>query len=244
MLLIDGFCVGFKDRDYIRGYLLMAFVVFKDRDYIRWHKGLGYFWAHYTDTWSRSGYTHVNHVMGTHLYPPPPAHPRWSSLPTTTCCLPGAVSDHQLTTDHWVCRASQLTVPALVPIIAPSPWSTPTKTTSHDTPWLSQPSIISILCKNLRGFRASVNPTFEGGILDFIGRIPDVMDNFNMAYRKVHWQNPKLKSLNSILLQVIHHGEKSIPSCHKYNKPIKDLLLNRHVHTASIQYLLTAWRRT
>ena len=40
---------------------------------------------------------------------------------------------------------------------------------------------------NLRGFRASVNRRFEGGIPDFMNGIPEV-----------HWRNPKLKSLNSM----------------------------------------------
>ena len=33
---------------------------------------------------------------------------------------------------------------------------------------------------NLRGFRASMNPRFEVGILDFMERIPDYMENFNL----------------------------------------------------------------
>ena len=32
---------------------------------------------------------------------------------------------------------------------------------------------------NLRGFRASMNPRFEGRISDFMNGIPDFMDNFN-----------------------------------------------------------------
>ena len=32
---------------------------------------------------------------------------------------------------------------------------------------------------NLRGFRASMNPRFEGGIPDLMDGIPDFMDNFN-----------------------------------------------------------------
>ena len=35
---------------------------------------------------------------------------------------------------------------------------------------------------NLRGFRASVNPRFEGGIVDFMDGIPDFMDTFNTFY--------------------------------------------------------------
>ena len=54
---------------------------------------------------------------------------------------------------------------------------------------------------NLRGFHASVNPRFKGGILDFMAGIPDFMEfsiNFNVVLKKVHWRNLKLKSLNSI----------------------------------------------
>ena len=32
---------------------------------------------------------------------------------------------------------------------------------------------------DLRGFRASVNPRFQGGIQDFMDGIQDFMDNFN-----------------------------------------------------------------
>ena len=32
---------------------------------------------------------------------------------------------------------------------------------------------------NLRGFRASMNPRFQGGIPDFMDGLPDFMDNFN-----------------------------------------------------------------
>ena len=44
---------------------------------------------------------------------------------------------------------------------------------------------------NLRGFRASVNPRFEAGILNF-------SIHFNVVHRKVDWRNPKMKSLNSM----------------------------------------------
>ena len=42
--------------------------------------------------------------------------------------------------------------------------------------------------------KASVNPRFNGGILDFM----ENFSKFNMVHRNVHWQNPKLKSLNSM----------------------------------------------
>ena len=41
------------------------------------------------------------------------------------------------------------------------------------------PLLIDNRLRILRGFRASVNHTFEGRILDFIDGIPDFMDNFN-----------------------------------------------------------------
>ena len=34
---------------------------------------------------------------------------------------------------------------------------------------------------NLEGFCASMNPRFEGGILDFMDGIPDFMKNFNTS---------------------------------------------------------------
>ena len=43
-----------------------------------------------------------------------------------------------------------------------------------------RPSVIHIQAVNLRGFCALVNPTFEGGILDFMDGIPDFMENFNI----------------------------------------------------------------
>ena len=47
-----------------------------------------------------------------------------------------------------------------------------------------------------------MNPRFDGGILDFMDGIPDFIKknskHFNMVHRKVHWQNPKLKSLDSM----------------------------------------------
>ena len=51
---------------------------------------------------------------------------------------------------------------------------------------------------NLRGFRASVNPRFEAGIPDFMNGILNFSIHFNVAHRKVDWQNPKMKSLNSM----------------------------------------------
>ena len=47
---------------------------------------------------------------------------------------------------------------------------------------------------NLKGFRTSMNPRFDGGIPDFVKNSV----NFNVIHRKVHWLNPQLKSLNSI----------------------------------------------
>ena len=35
---------------------------------------------------------------------------------------------------------------------------------------------------NLGGFRASMNPRFEGGILDFMDGIPDFIKNFNTLH--------------------------------------------------------------
>ena len=61
--------------------------------------------------------------------------------------------------------------------------------------------IEAIQAANLREFCAFVNPRFEGGIPDFMDGILDFMENFNKFYcgtpvhRKVHWQNPKLKTL-------------------------------------------------
>ena len=46
-----------------------------------------------------------------------------------------------------------------------------------------------------------MNPRFEDGILDFMDGIPDFMEisiHFRAIHRKVHWRNPKLKSLNSM----------------------------------------------
>ena len=51
---------------------------------------------------------------------------------------------------------------------------------------------------NLRGFHASRNPRFEGGSLDCMDGIQDFTENFNTIHRKVHWWNPRLKSLNSM----------------------------------------------
>ena len=51
---------------------------------------------------------------------------------------------------------------------------------------------------NLRGFRASVNPRFEAGIPDFMNGILNFSIHFNVVHRKVDWQNPKMKSLNSM----------------------------------------------
>ena len=65
---------------------------------------------------------------------------------------------------------------------------------------------------NLRGFRVSMNPSFEGRILDFMDEIQDFMENFNIVCRKVYWQNPKLKSLNDkrvdCLLTTVKHGDR------------------------------------
>ena len=46
----------------------------------------------------------------------------------------------------------------------------------------------------LKGFRASMNPTFEG-ILDFMEKSSI---HFNAVHRKVNWRNPMLKSLTSM----------------------------------------------
>ena len=57
---------------------------------------------------------------------------------------------------------------------------------------------------NLRGFHPSVNPKFQGRILDFMDRsqtFRTILLRFNMVNKKLHWWNPKLKSLNSMPAQ-------------------------------------------
>ena len=44
--------------------------------------------------------------------------------------------------------------------------------------WLKETNKVA----NLRGFRDSMNPRFEGGILDFTDRIADFMDNFTFTF--------------------------------------------------------------
>ena len=51
---------------------------------------------------------------------------------------------------------------------------------------------------NLAGFRASEDPRFEAGIPDFMNGILNFSIHFNVVHRKVDWQNPKMKSLNSM----------------------------------------------
>ena len=54
---------------------------------------------------------------------------------------------------------------------------------------------------NLKGFLASMNPRFHGGIPDFMDGILDLWTNsihFNVLHRNIHWRNPMLKSLNSM----------------------------------------------
>ena len=60
---------------------------------------------------------------------------------------------------------------------------------------------------NLKGFCASMNPRFEGGILDFIHGIPDLMERipdfmkiliyFNVVQRKIHWQKVEILNFNA-----------------------------------------------
>ena len=59
---------------------------------------------------------------------------------------------------------------------------------------------------NLVGFRASEDPRFEAGIPDFMNGILNFSIHFNVVdlHRKVDWQNPKMKSLNSMPAYVNH----------------------------------------
>ena len=63
-----------------------------------------------------------------------------------------------------------------------------------------------------------MNPRFEGGIPDFMDGIPDFMD---VVLRKVHWRNPRLKSLNSMPVNGIQNLSKSRLNwefrCHEQN---------------------------
>ena len=43
-----------------------------------------------------------------------------------------------------------------------------------------------------------MNPRFEAGIPDFMNGILNFSIHFNVVHRKVDWQNPKMKSLNSM----------------------------------------------
>ena len=54
----------------------------------------------------------------------------------------------------------------------------------------------------LRGFRASVNPRFKAGISDFMNGILNFSIHFNVVHRKVDWRNPKMKSLNSMPVNI------------------------------------------
>ena len=58
---------------------------------------------------------------------------------------------------------------------------------------------------NLRGFRASGNPRFEAGIPDFMNGILHFSIHFNVVHRKVDWQNPKMKSLNSMPAKLLSY---------------------------------------
>ena len=51
---------------------------------------------------------------------------------------------------------------------------------------------------NLAGFRASEDPRFEAGIPDFMNGILNFSIHFNVVHRKVDWQNPEMKSLDSM----------------------------------------------
>ena len=57
---------------------------------------------------------------------------------------------------------------------------------------------ITMQAANLAGFRASEDPRFEAGILDFMNGILNFSIHFNVVHRKVDWRNPKMKSLNSM----------------------------------------------
>ena len=47
-----------------------------------------------------------------------------------------------------------------------------------------------------------MNPRFEAGIPDFMNGILNFSIHFNVVHRKVDWRNPKMKSLNSMLVIV------------------------------------------
>ena len=55
---------------------------------------------------------------------------------------------------------------------------------------------------NLAGFGASEDPRFEAGIPDFMNGILNFSIHFNVVHRKVDWRNPKMKSLNSMPVDV------------------------------------------
>ena len=65
-------------------------------------------------------------------------------------------------------------------------------------------SHVIIQAANLACFRASEDPRFEAGIIDFMNGILNFSIHFSVVHRKVDWRNPKMKSLNSMPVIILH----------------------------------------